>query len=451
MRGGKVAAGVVALSLSVFGQASPARACSGLWDNCLKADTFPKNGGSVPANVPAVGYVVGTADTSYPWTGGHVELSTLGGASVEGTIQAAPWGAWIAPDAPLQSGASYVMRYLEPCPDAFHDEAGTGGQFVELTFTATDSVPEPTSFGTLGVASYEEGDVAVSVSSTCALIYAHSAVVQLAVELSPELQALLPVTRFWTSVDGAVQGGSMFGTFEHSPPLFAYWPIPDADWAYAPCDDADALGPHTVTVRAEVAGAPELELSASVDVVFACDIAEPDAGTPVDSSVDDALSLDAVPPGDAASPGDASALDGSSVDASIPSDASYSVDTGLVAEVGADADVFAMDADPTPGGGCAMAGGVDHRRARAFWPTIALGVLVSLARKRRLHVRGTRTTPSTIAGTRSCLLAAIWPWCLLVARRNPRRNRNTMFLRTKQLWSSSWSCRRRPPTARSSP
>jgi hypothetical protein len=121
--------------------------------------------------------------------------------------------------------------------------------------------------------------------------------------------------------------------------------------------------------------------------VFACEIAEPDAGTPADSGVDDALSLDAVPPGEA------SVLDGPAVDGGIPSDASYSADTGLVAEVGAtadvvDGDVFAMDARPTPGGGCAMAGGADHRRAFACWPILALGLLLSRARKGRLHVRG---------------------------------------------------------------
>ena len=269
MRGAQTAlAYSFATLLCVTAVAPSAEACSFVTPGgCQPAIHFPGTGRLVPANLPAIG-VAFPPGTPGVW----IELRDANGALVEGVVETEQESLLrFYPAAPLHPDTDYALVYPEPCGQGGSD----AGEVVSVSFHAGPAVDLPTSLGTARVSQYRFADLEGDLdNTTCRAVEVRGVIAQLELEMTPELEAYLPVARFVTTLDGKPWSGSSYGGFFSAGS--SYGPTSrEVGWIFAECDGTvhhgTTLGKHTVTVTASIEGAPDVELAASTSVELTCE------------------------------------------------------------------------------------------------------------------------------------------------------------------------------------
>lgn len=242
----------------------PAQACSGL--PCWPGSTVPKEGGTIPANLPAITWVAsrgsaGELDAS----DFHFELlpERVGASTpVRFTLEQATLTRLIKPSTELLPNRAYRLSGNTLCDGGFPDER---------TFRTATAAPLPTALGETIVARQQQAELQVSAGSQCSVrsVSAHALVgVRYSESAKPWQDALL----FSTWVDGE-EWSPRLATNE-APEIGSSWVGHGADIVFTNCgpEGAPGLAPgtHTVQFRATLAGTDIALESEPVSIELRC-------------------------------------------------------------------------------------------------------------------------------------------------------------------------------------
>ena len=224
---------------------------------CWPGAFVPRDGGSVPANIPAFtwrplqqfqsqGAVDPTQVALYADDAPTTPLALTASAQADGTYR-------LVPAAPLEAGKHYKLVDHTTCPQGSSFETPSAG------FTTTASAPLPTSLGT--VAATDLGVIGLSIataSGTCS-VDTYSDTWDLVVNLTTEATPWHDVLMYQTTVDGAAwaAGGSLNGESDPG----TSWRGRGLDRVFHVCGGGDsasstglAEGFHDVVFHATLAG-----------------------------------------------------------------------------------------------------------------------------------------------------------------------------------------------------
>jgi len=248
-------------------------------DQCVVAIT-PAAGRSIPANAPALHYVLFATGANVPPEAFQppqgIELFNGAGAGVPVTINADPfYGYEIDPATPFVAGQTYRLRYPDPC-------AGSG-TISEQTIAIGPAAPIPTTSGTVTLTAVT-GDVPYTCFDLPYVLHNQPG---LAIGITPsaELAPFLPVTLFEVVVDALTWSRSAYGgphTFATLPGIIQH---PD-DRLYADCGlagDGDpqndcptraeglTLGAHRMWINVHILGSTSDPQRLDADFTIDCD------------------------------------------------------------------------------------------------------------------------------------------------------------------------------------
>ena len=258
-------------ALLVLGVMAPAGAwaCAGLACRFVPA---LDDGGTMPANVPAVIVTSGTTPFfDFDVADAGFELRRANGELVPSTLIAEEHGRRVSirPTIGLEAGESFTVKYPAGC--------GRGPSAV-ATFSTTSAQPLPTSIGTLSVKAVGHGQISIPEGNSC-IEQMEGAYAQLAFTPSAELLPFLAVTHWALLVDGKPWADEEPGTMRASGLLGPirsqgqFHLAPRVLEVYTPCPGSGRLGPglgaHTSELKAYISGVVE-PLTTSVTFTLAC-------------------------------------------------------------------------------------------------------------------------------------------------------------------------------------
>ena len=187
--------------------AAEARAQSA--DRCEVVIT-PSAGRTIPANAPALHYVVAAIGSNIPQEAYAapvgIQLFNGGGASVPVTVNDDPsYGYRIEPGTPFVAGQTYRLRYPDPC-------AGSG-MFAEAQIAIGPAAPWPTASGTLRLTAVT-GDVPYTCFDLPYVLRNHPGL-QIQISASAALQPFLPIVLYEVRVDSLSWARTAYGAQPH--------------------------------------------------------------------------------------------------------------------------------------------------------------------------------------------------------------------------------------------
>jgi hypothetical protein len=257
---------------------------------CTKAYLAPADGTTLPTTAPALFFQPARWNGPYDSDAGLV-LPTLwsGGQEMLLTPAEQPDGTWLlSPVQAFQSGVQYELRYNEACTDPYPQDGGAPE--VVQSFTATGQGPVSTSIGKLSVeyATTQPWTVVTSSGSCTTSLWASVVYIGLAFDAS--LKPYLATTTITTKVDGETWASSPYGVDDL--PASSYSQAQAArkfNRIFGACygegtasdDKGVGLGPHTLEIRAHVAGATSDPPPQTLEIYVGC------------TSVDDIVPQDA--------------------------------------------------------------------------------------------------------------------------------------------------------------
>jgi uncharacterized membrane protein YgcG len=203
----KVASSVALVAMAALAPSRDARAQAA--DRCETIIT-PSPGRTIPANAPALHYVVAAIGSNVPQEAYAapvgIQLFNGGGASVAVTVNDDPfYGYRIEPATPFVAGQSYRLRYPDPC-------AGSG-MFAEAQIPIGPSAPWPTASGTLRLTA-ATGDVPYACFDLPYVLRNHPGL-QIQITASPALQPFLPIVLYEINVDSLSWARTAYGGMPH--------------------------------------------------------------------------------------------------------------------------------------------------------------------------------------------------------------------------------------------
>lgn len=317
---------VVALCLAAVGAAGwqgRARACTPAPPPCVQVP--PPDAAAFPANAVAFRIldVIGGPRT-------YDQLLNLrtavGDVRVPASVKVLPGGERVfSPEAPLQPGARYVLRY---------DGACFGGPGMskpqELAFVATEALPFPENAGRLELIAQGTRD-----PRTGPFLCAGFA--RLRLVDSPESAPFRALRTFVVHVDDEGAGGDPRFTLGASPDIQVDAYCPEAAWLRGPCGDLQSVPPgrRRVKVTSHILGAPVHPAPQVQEIELRCDVQAcpgPEIFTPVPAPPEPAPQPTGSgrPPAAAPARSDATAS-GCSVAAARPRPGAFAVLLGLFA------------------------------------------------------------------------------------------------------------------------
>jgi uncharacterized membrane protein YgcG len=272
----KIGWGVLALAAA----APSGEAHAQTTDRCEVVVT-PAAGRAIPANAPALHYVVAAIGSNIPQEAYAapvgIQLFDGSGANVPVTVNDDPsYGYVIEPITPFVAGQSYRLRYPDPC-------AGSG-MFAERQIAIGPAAPWPTASGTLRLTAVT-GDVPYTCFDLPYVLRSHPGL-KIQITPSAELQPFLPVVLFEPRVDVFPWARTVYGGTPH---WFATLPgllqHPD-DTLYADCGrmgegdpqndcpnraDGITAGAHRLMVAVYVLGSTTDPQPLAADFTIDCD------------------------------------------------------------------------------------------------------------------------------------------------------------------------------------
>jgi uncharacterized membrane protein YgcG len=203
----KVGAGVAVLAIATLATSTEAHGQSA--DRCEVIIT-PSAGRMIPANAPALHYVVEAIGSNIPPEAyaapQGIELYDGAGASVQVTVSDdSSYGYRIEPGRSFVAGQSYRLRYPDPC-------AGSG-MFAETTIPIGPSARWPTASGTLRLTAVT-GDVTYSCFDLPYILRGQPGL-KIEISASADLQPFLPIVLYDVNVDALSWARTAYGVMPH--------------------------------------------------------------------------------------------------------------------------------------------------------------------------------------------------------------------------------------------
>ena len=197
------------LLCSIAASVPSPRAHAQATDRCEVIIT-PSAGRAIPANAPALHYVVEAIGANVPQEAYAapvgIQLFNGAGATVPVTVNDDPfYGYRIEPGTPFVAGQSYRLRYPDPC-------AGSG-MFAEQQIAIGAAAPWPTASGTVSLMPMV-GDVPY----TCfdqAYVLANHPGLEIQINASAALQPFLPIVLYEINVDSLSWARTAYGGQPH--------------------------------------------------------------------------------------------------------------------------------------------------------------------------------------------------------------------------------------------
>jgi uncharacterized membrane protein YgcG len=203
----RVASGLLVCAAAVPPLSREARAQA--TDRCEVIVT-PSAGRTIPANAPALHYVVAAIGANIPQEAYAapvgIQLFNGAGANVPVTINDDPsYGYRIEPSVPFIAGQTYRLRYPDPC-------AGSG-MFAEAQIPIGPAAPWPTASGTLRLTAVT-GDVTYTCFDLPYVLRNHPGL-RIQITPSAELQPFLPLVLFEPRIDAFAWARTAYGGMPH--------------------------------------------------------------------------------------------------------------------------------------------------------------------------------------------------------------------------------------------
>lgn len=248
-----------------------ADACSA--PSCWPSFAVPKNGATVPANLPAFWWMPGSTQGVTADAGALTLVNVDGGANVPFTY-VSDGGTHLVVPAMLEPGEQYEFN------DGFACGGGFGG--VSARVTVSPAAPLPTSLGTLQVDGQLIGTLTVMTRGGSCSEAITAAQRKALLQASVEAQPWLDVFFFEMVVDGVTWAPS--SSLVASPNYGGSWKGRGEDLFYRRCSAATSMwaesglseGTHQAVLRAWVPGTDVVLSTPPVSFVMSCDA---EAGT----------------------------------------------------------------------------------------------------------------------------------------------------------------------------
>jgi hypothetical protein len=261
-----VRAGIVVATLAAFVCATErAQACSG--PPCWPGSSVPKDGVTVPANLPAITWVASRGPgAELDASDFHFELlpERVGASTpVSFTLERAPLMLLIKPSAELLLNRAYRLSGNSRCDGGLHDER---------TFRTAAAAPLPTTLGETVLATQHQAELQVSTGGGQCYVRSVSAQARVGIRWSESAKPWQDALLLSTWVDG--EEWSPRVAINESPEIGSSWVGHGADILFTNCgpegDPGLAAGTHTVQFRATLAGTDVALESEPVSVELRC-------------------------------------------------------------------------------------------------------------------------------------------------------------------------------------